>query len=114
MVKHYHQPCIACTILPTLELKFVIHQGSFVIQEVADRERLVGPAVNLVHRLLKNEISQQTGMRGYLFVTDAAAASLALPSQAGQPYQEHYADVGAVAGTVIDITAGAATPGRSS
>jgi hypothetical protein len=30
MVVHYH-PCTACTVLPTLDLKFVLHHGNFVV-----------------------------------------------------------------------------------
>lgn len=107
MVVHYH-PCTACTVLPTLELKFVLHSGDFVVQLVAGQERLLGPAVNLVHRLLKNSVTQETGRRAYVLVTDTAVAWLKLPLGSGLLHEEGYPDIGIVRGVVIDV---AATPG---
>lgn len=48
--------CNACRLIPTLDLKQFVHYGSFIQQEIADHIRLVGPDVNLIHRLLKNTI----------------------------------------------------------
>ena len=103
----YHQKheCDACSILPTLDLKFLLHHGPLVVQRIAGRERLLGPAVNLTHRLLKNSVSEQTGRRGYLFTTDEAAEQLGLSQQIGVRHQEDYADVGSVSGTVIGLDA---------
>lgn len=103
MTVHYH-PCTACTVLPTLDLKFVLHYGDFVVQSIAGREKLLGPNVNLVHRLLKNSVTQATGKRAYLFVTGAAASHLELPADRGVPHEERYADVGHVTGVVVDIS----------
>ena len=103
----YHQKheCDACSILPTLDLKFLLHHGPLVVQRIAGRERLLGPAVNLTHRLLKNSVSEQTGRRGYLFTTDEAAEQLGLSQQIGVQHQEDYADVGSVSGTVVGLDA---------
>jgi len=105
MVVHYH-PCTACTLLPTLDLKFVIHEGSFVVQPIAGHEELVGPTVNAVHRLLKNSITERTGKRAYLFVSEAAASRLGLTAAQGLPHRERYADIGEIRGLVIDLSAG--------
>jgi hypothetical protein len=102
MTVHYH-PCTACTVLPTLDLKFVIHDGSFILQQVAGHDRLLGPAVNLVHRLLKNSVTQRTGKRAYAFVTDTAVSRLQIPAGTGLAHEEHYPDVGVVSGIVIDV-----------
>jgi hypothetical protein len=109
MVVHYH-PCTACTILPTLDLKFLLHHGSFVVQQVAGQEKLLGPAVNLVHRLLKNAVTRETGKRAYLFVTDAAATYLDLAPELGLAHEERYPDVGPVPGIVFDVATGADGP----
>jgi hypothetical protein len=103
MVLHHKHDCQACNILPTLDLKFLLHHGPFVVQRIAGRERLLGPAVNLTHRLLKNSITQQTGRRGYLFATDEAAEQLGLPKEIGARHEEDYADVGSVSGSVIGL-----------
>ena len=46
-------PCRACRALPTLDLKFILHHGDFVLQQVAGIRDLLGTDVNLIHRLLK-------------------------------------------------------------
>jgi hypothetical protein len=51
---------------------------------------LLGPAVNVAHRLLKNSIQARIGYRPYLFLTDAAASGLNL----AEPGVEHREDYG--------------------
>jgi Protein of unknown function (DUF2652) len=105
MAHHQKHECDACSILPTLDLKFLLHHGQLVVQRIAGRERLLGPAVNLTHRLLKNSVSEQTGRRGYLFTTDEAAEQLGLSKEIGVRHKEEYADVGSISGTVIELDA---------
>jgi len=102
MVVHKHD-CQACVILPSLELKFILHHGNFVIQSIAGRARLLGPAVNLAHRLLKNSVTEATGRRAYVLVTEAAAAWLDLGPETGPPHVERYPDAGTVTGRVIEL-----------
>jgi hypothetical protein len=63
-------PCRACQALPTLDLKFILHYGDFVLQQVAGIRDLLGTDVNLIHRLLKNGVSESTGWKGYALFTD--------------------------------------------
>lgn len=63
-------PCRACRALPTLDLKFILHHGDFVLQQVAGIRDLLGTDVNLIHRLLKNGVSESTGWKGYALFTD--------------------------------------------
>ncbi len=65
-------PCRACQSLPTLDLKFILHHGDFVMQQVAGIRDLLGTDVNLIHRLLKNGITESTGWKGYAVFTDTA------------------------------------------
>ena len=65
-------PCKACRALPTLDLKFVLHHGDFVLQQVAGIRDLLGTDVNLIHRLLKNGVSESTGWKGYAVFTHSA------------------------------------------
>ena len=58
-------PCRACKALPTLDLKFFVHHGDYVIQQLAGAQQLLGTDVNLIHRLAKNHVSESTGWRGY-------------------------------------------------
>ena len=48
--------CNACTYIPRLDLKFVVHHGLVARQRMAGREELVGRDVIVVHRLLKNTV----------------------------------------------------------
>ena len=63
-------PCRACMALPTLDLKFMVHHGEFLLQQVADVRHLLGTDVNLIHRLAKNHVSESTGWKGYALFTD--------------------------------------------
>ena len=95
MILQRHE-CQACMLLPTLELKFVLHHGQFVVHQIAGRDRLLSPAVNVAHRLLKNSVTERTGRRAYLLVTDDAAGRLDLSPEVGVPHGEDYADTGLV------------------
>ncbi len=46
--------CGSCARVHELGLKFVLHHGDYVVQPIAGREELLGPEVNIAHRLLKN------------------------------------------------------------
>jgi hypothetical protein len=107
MILHKHD-CQACMIFPSLELKFVVHHGTLVVQGIAGRERLLGPEVNVAHRLLKNSVTEKTGRRGYIFVTEAAVEKLELTAETGVTHEERYTDVGLVTGIVIGLDAAAA------
>lgn len=68
--------CNACANVSALDLKFFVHHGAFVIQPVGEMRQLVGTDVNLIHRLLKNEVTAETGFRAYLLLTEAATTAL--------------------------------------
>ena len=63
---------------------------------------LHGPAVNVVHRLLKNSVHSRIGFRPYLLLTAAAAAGLDLVGT-GTRHKETYPDVGVVDGEIIEL-----------
>lgn len=63
--------CNACRNIPKLDLKFITHYGSFILQKpVAGLRELVGSDVNLAHRLLKNHVSEETKWRAYALFTE--------------------------------------------
>src|SRR6266536_3326575 len=51
-------PCKACRALPSLDLKFMVHYGEFLVQQVAGIRDLLGTDVNLIHRLAKNHVTE--------------------------------------------------------
>ena len=95
--------CSACILLPSLELKFIVHAGTFVVQQLPTRTHLAGPAVNLAHRLLKNRVTDETGLRGYALLTDPALELVGLDPSEGTSHSETYADAGTVSGRVFGL-----------
>jgi class 3 adenylate cyclase len=104
--------CTACPVVASLELKIILHRGPVVRQSIGSQSELLGPAVNVAHRLLKNSIQSRLGYRPYLFLTDASAKGLNV-AEPGVEHREEYADVGSVSGRVLPLGAGpmAPTPG---
>jgi len=82
--------CDACRLIGTLELKFVLHHGEFVVQSVAGRQELLGPDVTVSHLLLKNHVRDLIGDQAYALVTESAAARLEIPLDGGLPITERY------------------------
>ena len=94
--------CIACPAVANLDLKVVVHRGPAVRQMIGAGSDLLGPAVTIAHRLLKNTIRSRIGARPYLFLTDAAATELGLPD-VGLAHSEAYADAGDISGRIIEL-----------
>ena len=94
--------CTACALMGGLDLKFIAHLGSFVLQQTPTGTKPMGPDVILVHRLLKNRVTETLGTTAYVWLTEAflerAGGTLGLPAHA-----EHYDDLGEVRGRVVDL-----------
>lgn len=89
-------PCRACQALPTLDLKFMVHHGEFILQQVAGIKDLLGTAVNLVHRLAKNHITETTGWKGYVLFTDPVLQRMGVNGDHLFKYCETYEHLGEV------------------
>ena len=91
-------PCNACTRIPDLDLKFVVHHGLALEQRVAGSRELVGSDVILVHRLLKNEVVAQLGIPAYALFTQACLGDAGIdPASIGmRPITERYESIGDV------------------
>jgi uncharacterized protein YndB with AHSA1/START domain len=103
--RHTTCECEACRLIPTLNLKFLVHHGSFVIHDVAGSRELMGRDVILVHRLLKNSVTQRTGLRGYAMATEACLRHFGIdPAQVGaEEHVETFEDVGEVRTFLLDL-----------
>jgi uncharacterized protein YndB with AHSA1/START domain len=95
--------CDACKAIPSLGLKFVAHFGTFMVERDDGREDLAGPDVILVHRLLKNSISDDGGPQAYAFFTEACLQRLP-PSFKLPQHSEVYESFGETKGGVHDLT----------
>lgn len=96
--------CAACANVTSLDLKFAVHFGTFLIQDLGDFHELLGPDVNLVHRLLKNSVEEETGIRSYCLYTAAAFDELGLESLDGFiRHLESVPDFGGVETWIQDV-----------
>lgn len=68
--------CRACRGINTLDLKFFVHHGEYVVQRLMGQEELAGPAVILAHRLLKNTVTEKTGLTAYALFTKGAIEAM--------------------------------------
>ena len=94
--------CTACPAVAHLDLKVVLHRGPAVRQAVGTGSDLLGPAVTIAHRLLKNTVRSQVGDRPYLFMTDAASVGLGV-ADVGLVHREDYPDAGQIEGRIIEL-----------
>ena len=94
--------CTACPAVAHLDLKAVLHRGPAVRQAVGSGSDLLGPAVTVAHRLLKNTVRERIGSRPYLLLTDAAATALGLP-EVGIAHDEEYADAVQTQGRIVEL-----------
>ncbi|HJS17357.1 MAG TPA: DUF2652 domain-containing protein [Anaerolineales bacterium] len=95
--------CLACQNIPTLDLKFIGHHGDFIIQRVGDIRELVGSDVNLIHRLTKNHVSEETGWRAYLMLTEQCLDHLNLNLADTHTGTESYEHLGEVMTYSLDL-----------
>ena len=68
--------CNACVLIPSLDLKFFVHSGSYVVRRIGRTEELTGADVVLVHRLLKGSARDVVGNDAYLVLTGAALVAI--------------------------------------
>ncbi len=94
--------CNACGAIGALGLKFVTHFGTYVVERDRGREDLAGSDVILVHRLLKNTISDRGGPPAYAFFTDSALRHMP-PSLNLPGHGEAYESFGETHGGVHDL-----------
>jgi hypothetical protein len=78
MVMNTTCSCKACANIPQLDLKFFIHYGEFGLQKFDDYEEMIGPDVIVIHRMLKNSVSETTGVQAYALYSDTAIHQLGL------------------------------------
>jgi hypothetical protein len=96
-------PCRACKALPTLDLKFMVHHGEYLVQQVAGSSHLLGTDVNLLHRLAKNHVSESTGWRGYALFTEQGLECMQAEKDSFLQQTESYEHLGEVETYVRDM-----------
>ena len=97
--------CRACKAIPSLDLKFIVHHGDFIIQQVAGIQDLLGSDVNLAHRLLKNRVVETTGWQGYALFSQQGLESIHADKKGFVQQSETYEHLGVVETYVVDLHA---------
>jgi len=97
--------CRACKNMSMLDLKMCIHYGDYLIQKLGDREELLGADVIVPHRMLKNHVIKQTGVKSYALFSNIAANKLSLLEYCDKvvAYVENYEHIGEVPMCVHDL-----------
>src|SRR6266496_791356 len=97
--------CRACTNMNLLDLKMCIHYGEYLVQKLGDREELLGADVIVPHRMLKNHVIEQTGVKSYALFSAVAAKKLDLLEYCEKvvPHSETYEHLGEVSMCVHDL-----------
>ena len=95
--------CRACRSLPTLDLKFMVHHGDFIIQQVAGIRDLLGTDVNLIHRLAKNHVAESMGWKGYALFTNQGLERMQNDKASFVQQTESYEHLGEVETFVMDM-----------
>lgn len=98
-------PCRACSSMHTLDLKFFVHYGEYLVQKLpGTAEDIVGRDVILLHRLMKNGVTGKMGLRGYALFTNACLERIGkIPSITA--HTETYEHIGEVQCGVYDLGA---------
>jgi hypothetical protein len=68
--------CNACEVKKTLDLKFVLHHGDYIVQSIGTHIEVLGPDITVAHRLLKNTAASKIGSPAYALFTEAAEMAL--------------------------------------
>jgi len=95
--------CRACLAIPGLDLKFFVHFGDYMLQNISGIHELVGSDVNLIHRLTKNHITEQTGWKAYVLFTETALTRLGLDLEGLHARVETYDHLGDVNTFSLDL-----------
>ncbi len=99
-------PCDACIRIPSLDLKFFVHDGEYVVRHIARSEELTGPDVILLHRLAKGNAGSAVDNAAYAVYTQQTMETMGMdPTILGfKPFTEQFDDVGDVPVFVQDLS----------
>lgn len=95
--------CLACQNIPSLDLKFIAHHGDYIVQHVGQIRELVGSDVNIIHRLTKNHVAEETGWKAYMMLTDPCLNHLNLNLENTHTQIESHEHLGEIKTHVIDL-----------
>jgi len=103
--RHTTCSCSACSAIPILDLKFIIHHGEYVLQTVTGPGKPLGSEVNLAHRLLKNHVGEASGWKAYALLTEPAVNALEIDAAGMFEQVEAYPELPPVRTFSFDLRA---------
>lgn len=95
--------CDACSSGARLDLKFILHHGSYIAQTIAGSTELLGPDVTTAHRMLKNDVVAATGWPAYALLSPAAVDFLGVSSDDGVQLELEYEHVSPMSALVLPL-----------
>lgn len=100
-------PCQACQLMSGLDLKFIVHYGTFSLTEIDGQQDVMGPDVMILRELSKSPISEAAGNNGYLFITSACTDAIGLNGLTDRmkTYSTSFENLGEVTGFIHDLHA---------
>jgi uncharacterized protein YndB with AHSA1/START domain len=98
-------PCQACRLMSGLDLKFIVHYGTFSLTEIDGRHDLMGPDVMILRELIESPISDAAGNQGYGFITSVCADAMGLNrlTDRMKTYSATFENLGEVTGFIHDL-----------
>lgn len=82
--------CKACEMASSLDLKFIVHYGDYIMNNVGGKNKPLGSSVNIAHRLLKNHVMDATGWNAYaLFTKDCLDVIQTYPDKLHEQPEEY-------------------------
>jgi hypothetical protein len=88
--------CKACEMTSQLDLKFIVHSGNYVLNDVAGKSKPLGTSVNTVHRLSKNKVTESTGWKAYALFTEESKNQLEVTLEESHYQKEFYDHIGEI------------------
>lgn len=96
--------CRACSAIPTLDLKFMLHYGDYIVSDIGhNHQETVGTDVNLLHRLTKNTVMESTGWEAYSLFTAEALEAMGISGEGMTRVVESYDHLGEIETFNIDL-----------
>src|SRR5574341_53472 len=96
--------CKACLAIPTLDLKFLVHYGEYLIHHLAGSPELVGAAAQLIRdRVLKDQFNRNGEHRAYALFTSNSLERLGIQPDLMVESSKTYPDYGEVRAARLDL-----------
>ncbi len=97
--------CDACSSGARLDLKFILHHGSYVAQTIVGSTELLGPDVTTAHRMMKNDVVATTGWPAYALLSAAAVEHLGVSAGDGVTLELEYEHTAPMSALVLPLRA---------